>query len=115
MKEISCFRYRNSFEKKISRKIRPTLARGPRFWLQTKNPGENFLNLWLLGCVSSLLLYLKFREAGNEAGRCPEGWGAENIISVNYDETNSGAEGATAGEKWATNGGHTNFEESCKW
>lgn len=48
---------------------------------------------WVL-CVVVVALYLKFREAGNEAGNVRQGFGVENIISVNYDETNhSGGEG----------------------
>lgn len=51
-----------------------------------------FMTSWVL-CVVVVALYLKFREAGNEAGDVRQGFGVENIISVNYDETNNPGEG----------------------
>lgn len=51
-----------------------------------------FMTSWVL-CVVVVALYLKFCEAGNEAGDVRQGFGVENIISVNYDETNNPGEG----------------------
>lgn len=97
MKEISFFRYRNAFERKFSPKNQSTISTRTTFLTANKKSRENFLNLWLLGCAV-VVAVLKISLGRKWSRRCPEG-GAENIISVNYDETNSGAEGATASRR----------------
>lgn len=89
MKEISIFRYRNLFERKISQnKINPTWSHFLTAKKKIPRKLFEFMTSWVL-CVVVVALYLKFREAGNEAGDVRQGFGVENIISVNYDETNN--------------------------
>lgn len=112
MKEISFFSFRWP---KVEREenFQENLANGGTWSLFSKQkiPRKllEFMSSWL-----SLLLYLKFREAGNEARDVrafPERGGvcvctdvAENIISVNYDETraspNRGRHRRKVGDKW---------------